>query len=68
MKDKPNYSDVEKYLIKKFMGAQGGLTPRNISFELDENYEFKIVNRFGRECISIVRKTGNGTRDSKDTD
>ena len=63
-----NRSDIEQYLITKFMGESGGLTPRNIDIELKEGYEFKIVNRFGRECISIVRKTGNGTRDSKDTD
>ena len=36
----------EQYLINKFMGTHGGLTPRNIEVELNDGYEFAI-HQFG---------------------
>ena len=55
---KPNYSEIETYLIKKFMGDHGGLTPRNIEFELEDGYEFAIRRFFGgtKEGLTITKK------------
>ena len=55
-KKKPNYSDIEQYLITKFMGESGGLTPKNIEIELKEGYEFAIHTFFGKEGITIKKK------------
>ena len=56
-KKKPEYSDIEQYLITKFMGEHGGLTPRNIEVELEDGYEFGIKVFFGnKEGITIKKK------------
>ena len=43
----------EKYLITKYMGNHGGLTPRNIVFEMGDGYEWG-KHQFGG--ITIKKK------------
>ena len=40
----------EQYLINKFMGTHGGLTPRNVEVELADGYEF-AEHQFGGVTI-----------------
>ena len=51
-----NHNLTEKqrnYLINKFMGTHGGLTPRNVEVELADGYEF-AEHQFGG--ITIKKK------------
>ena len=43
----------EQYLINKFMGTHGGLTPRNIEIEFEDGYGFG-EHQFGG--ITIKKK------------
>ena len=48
-------SKQRKYLINKYMGTHGGLTPRNIEVELEDGYEF-AEHQFGGVTIKKKKK------------
>lgn len=51
---KHNLTEKQRnYLINKFMGTHGGLTPRNVEVELADGYEF-AEHQFGG--ITIKKK------------
>ena len=54
---RPTKKEIEKYLINKFMGSHGGLNPKNISYELNDGYEFVYTKTIkGNKGITIKKK------------
>lgn len=50
-------NSIEQYLIDKFMGGRSNTPPaKNIQYELQDGYEFKISTVFNKECLTIKKK------------
>jgi len=50
-------NNIEQYLINKFMGGRANKPPaKNIQYELQDGYGFKITTVFNKEGLTIKKK------------
>ena len=55
---KPTKKQQHQYLIRKYMGQDSELTPKNIEFELISGTEFAYITTIGgKQGITIKKKS-----------
>ena len=56
--EKPTKKEIYQYMLNKFTGQHGGLKPKNLTWQLEEGYEFTYKSLFGgtKMGITITKK------------
>ena len=54
---KPTKKECDAYILRKYIGSDSELKPKNISYELTEGAKFKYIKTIGgRKGITITNK------------